>query len=71
MNKKNNNNIKLTIDPNLFSGFADAEGSFVLSITKSNNVSSGWVIKPRFQILSLPSVACGADGGHKKKIYLF
>ena len=48
--QKNNNNIKLTIDPNFFSGFADAEGSFVLSITKSNNVSSGWVIKPRFQI---------------------
>lgn len=44
------NNHNLIIDPNFFTGFADAEGSFVLSITKSNNVKSGWVIKPRFQI---------------------
>lgn len=27
-----------------------AEGSFVLSITKNKIVKSGWVIKPRFQI---------------------
>jgi hypothetical protein len=46
-NKGDNN---LRIDPSFFSGFADAEGSFVLSITKSKIVKSGWVIKPRFQI---------------------
>lgn len=45
-----NHNHNLIIDPNFLTGFADAEGSFVLSITKSNNVKSGWVIKPRFQI---------------------
>ena len=44
------NNRGLIINPNFLTGFADAEGSFVLSITKSNNVKSGWVIKPRFQI---------------------
>jgi len=36
-----NNNHDLIIDPNFLTGFADAEGSFVLSITKSNNVKSG------------------------------
>jgi len=45
-----NNNHDLIIDPNFLTGFADAEGSFVLSITKNNNVKLGWVIKPRFQI---------------------
>jgi len=44
------NNHNLIIDPNFLTGFADAESSFVLSITKSNIVQSGWVIKPRFQI---------------------
>lgn len=44
------NNTNLNIDPNFLTGFADAEGSFVLSITKSDNVKSGWVIKPRFSI---------------------
>ena len=44
------NNHDLIIDPHFLTGFADAESSFVLSITKSNNVPSGWVIKPRFQI---------------------
>jgi len=48
-NKGDNNN-NLRIDPNFITGFSDAEGSFVLSITKSNLVKSGWVIKPRFQI---------------------
>ena len=43
-------NTNLNIDPNFLTGFADAESSFVLSITKSENVKSGWVIKPRFQI---------------------
>jgi hypothetical protein len=47
---KGDNNYNLRIDPNFLTGFADAEGSFVLSITKSNLVKSGWVIKPRFQI---------------------
>jgi hypothetical protein len=45
-----NNNHDLIIDPHFLTGFTDAEGSFVLSITKSNNVKSGWVIKLRFQI---------------------
>lgn len=44
------NNHNLKIDPHFLTGFVDAEGSFVLSITKSNNVKSGWVIKPRFKI---------------------
>lgn len=44
------NNTNLIIDPNFLTGFTDAEGSFVLSITKSDNVKSGWVIKPRFSI---------------------
>jgi hypothetical protein len=44
------NNPNLIINPYFLTGFADAEGSFVLSITKSNHVRSGWVIKPRFQI---------------------
>jgi hypothetical protein len=35
------NNQDLIIDPHFLTGFADAEGSFVLSITKSNNVKSG------------------------------
>lgn len=43
-----NDNFK--IDPYFLTGFTDAEGSFVLSITKSNNTKSGWVVKPRFQI---------------------
>ena len=47
---KDDNNYDLIIDPHFLTGFADAEGSFVLSITKSNNVKLGWVIKPRFQI---------------------
>ena len=47
---RDDNNHYLIINPNFLTGFADAEGSFVLSITKSNNVKSGWVIKPRFQI---------------------
>lgn len=47
---RDDNNHNLIINPNFLTGFADAEGSFVLSITKSNNVRSGWVIKPRFQI---------------------
>ena len=52
VNKRNysTNNNGLNINPNFLTGFADAESSFVLSITKSNNVKSGWVIKPRFQI---------------------
>ena len=52
VNKRNysSNNHGLNINPNFLTGFADAESSFVLSITKSNNVKSGWVIKPRFQI---------------------
>lgn len=49
-NSRANNNHDLIIDPHFLTGFADAESSFVLSITKSNNVKSGWVIKPRFQI---------------------
>jgi hypothetical protein len=40
----------LNLDPNIIIGFTDAEGCFTLSITKSNIVKSGWVIKPRFQI---------------------
>ena len=47
---RNSNNQGLIIDPNFLTGFTDAEGSFVLSITKSNTVRSGWIIKPRFQI---------------------
>jgi len=47
---RDDNNHYLIINPHFLTGFADAEGSFVLSITKSNNVKSGWVIKPRFQI---------------------
>lgn len=46
LDKKHN----LIIDPNFITGFVDAEGCFTLSITKSNIVKSGWVIKPRFQI---------------------
>ena len=38
------------VDPWFITGFADAEGSYVLSITKSNELKSGWIIKPRFQI---------------------
>uniref|UniRef100_UPI0024109162 hypothetical protein n=1 Tax=Diaporthe sojae TaxID=165439 RepID=UPI0024109162 len=49
-NAGNNLSSSLIIDPHFLTGFADAEGSFVLSITKSKNVKSGWVIKPRFQI---------------------
>lgn len=44
------NNTNLIIDPNFLTGFTDAEGSFVLSITKSDELKSGWVIKPRFSI---------------------
>jgi len=40
-NGKVNDNHNLIIDPHFLTGFADAEGSFVLSITKSNNVKSG------------------------------
>ena len=47
---RGDNNHDLIIDPHFLTGFADAESSFVLSIIKSNNVRSGWVIKPRFQI---------------------
>jgi hypothetical protein len=36
-----NNNHDLIIDPHFLTGFTDAEGSFVLSITKSSNVKSG------------------------------
>ena len=50
INDVSDNNHDLIIDPHFLTGFADAESSFVLSITKSNNVRSGWVIKPRFQI---------------------
>ena len=53
------NNHDLAIDPYFLTGFADAESSFVLSITKSNEVKSGWVIKPRFQI-----------GLHEKDLFL-
>ena len=42
--------IKYNIDPNFITGFTDAEGCFTLSITKSNQVRSGWAIKLRFQI---------------------
>jgi len=38
---RRNDNHNLIIDPNFLTGFVDAEGSFVLSITKSNNVKSG------------------------------
>jgi hypothetical protein len=43
VNKRNysTNNHGLIINPNFLTGFADAESSFVLSITKSNNVKSG------------------------------
>lgn len=50
INDSRENNTNLIIDPNFLTGFTDAEGSFVLSITKSDNVKSGWVIKPRFSI---------------------
>lgn len=49
-NGDSDNNHDIKIDPYFLTGFADAESSFVLSITKSNIVKSGWVIKPRFQI---------------------
>lgn len=51
-NKSENKQLEqgLIIDPYLLTGFADAESSFVLSITKSDEVRLGWVIKPRFQI---------------------
>jgi hypothetical protein len=38
---RGDNNHDLIIDPHFLTGFADAESSFVLSITKSNNVRSG------------------------------
>ena len=43
VNKRNysSNNHGLNINPNFLTGFADVESSFVLSITKSNNVKSG------------------------------
>jgi hypothetical protein len=50
INDSRESNTNLIIDPNFLTGFIDAEGSFVLSITKSDNVKSGWVIKPRFSI---------------------
>lgn len=50
INDSRGGNTNLILDPNFLTGFADAESSFVLSITKSDNVKSGWVIKPRFQI---------------------
>lgn len=50
INDSRENNTNLIIDPNFLTGFTDGEGSFVLSITKSDNVKSGWVIKPRFSI---------------------
>lgn len=51
INDSRESNTNLIIDdPNFLTGFTDAEGSFVLSITKSDNVKSGWVIKPRFSI---------------------
>ena len=50
INDSRESNTNLIIDPKFLTGFTDAEGSFVLSITKSDNVKSGWVIKPRFSI---------------------
>jgi hypothetical protein len=50
INDSRESNTNLIIDPNFLTGFTDGEGSFVLSITKSDNVKSGWVIKPRFSI---------------------
>jgi hypothetical protein len=41
INDSRENNTNLIIDPNFLTGFTDAEGSFVLSITKSDNVKSG------------------------------
>jgi hypothetical protein len=41
INDVSDNNHDLIIDPHFLTGFADAESSFVLSITKSNNVRSG------------------------------
>jgi hypothetical protein len=42
INDSRESNTNLIIDdPNFLTGFTDAEGSFVLSITKSDNVKSG------------------------------
>jgi len=40
-NGDSDNNQDIKIDPYFLTGFADAESSFVLSITKSNIVKSG------------------------------
>lgn len=47
---RGNNNQKLIIDPHFLTGFADAESSFVLSISKRNEAILGWAVIPRFQI---------------------
>ena len=45
-----NKNQYLIIHPWFFSGFTDAECSFVLSILKNNELRQAWVIRPRFEI---------------------
>lgn len=38
------------LDPEFITGFVDAEGSFVVKITKSSKQKTGWRVEARFQI---------------------
>ena len=48
-------NSKLTqmqglINPNQITGFADAEGAFMIKIRKNSKLKTGWAIEPSFEI---------------------
>ena len=38
------------LDPHFVTGFVDGEGSFVVSISKSKKLQTGWDVRPSFQI---------------------
>ena len=38
------------INPNQITGFADAEGAFMIKIRKNSKLKTGWAIEPSFEI---------------------
>jgi len=44
------NNVKCKLNPNWVTGFVDAEGCFMINITKRETNRMGWQIRPCFQI---------------------